>query len=61
MHIFPNIPVRKFECVFLYFECFFIAWGPHLPIVTSFCCFVKEKGETQTMEDALIITITLLG
>lgn len=61
MHIFTNIPVIKLECVFLYFECFFIAWGPHLPIVTSFCCFVKEEGKTRTMEDALIITITLLG
>lgn len=61
MHIFTNIPVIKLEYVFLYFECFFIAWGPHLPIVTSFCCFVKEEGKTRTMEDALIITITLLG
>lgn len=33
MLIFTNIPVRKLECVFLYFECFFIARSPHLPIV----------------------------
>lgn len=54
MHIFTNIPVRKLEPVFLYFECFFIARSPHLPIVTGFCCFVKEEGKAQTMEDVLI-------
>lgn len=40
--------------MFLYFECFFIARGPHLPIVTGFCCFAKEEGKAQTMEDVLI-------
>lgn len=54
MLIFTNIPVRKLECVFLYFECFFIARSPHLPIVTGFCWFVKEEGKAQTMEDVLI-------
>lgn len=54
MHIFTNIPVRKLERVFLYFECFFIARSPHLPIVTGFCCFVKEEGKAQTMENVLI-------
>lgn len=54
MHIFTNIPVRKLECEFLYFECFFIARSLHLPIVTDFCCFVKEEGKAQTMEDVLI-------
>lgn len=54
MHIFTNIPVRKLEHVFLHFECFFIARGTHLPVVTGFCCFVKEEGKAQTMEDAVI-------
>lgn len=54
MHIFTNIPVRKLEHLFLHVECFFIARGPHLPIVTGFRCFVKEEGKAQTMENAVI-------
>lgn len=61
IHIFTNIPVRKLESVFLHFECFLIARGTHVPVVTGFCCFVKEEEKAQTMEDAVIKLQSGLG